>query len=173
MKKFIYFFLIILISKSHATATKSSVEYDEFIPADVNVYNNEGILIEKSKFAKKYVAVYLTAKFCGPCKNFTKNLEKYVNKYHKNIEVLCVSLDRYEREYDKYVVSMKSTKFNFLPYFYRPNRQIWELSIKLVGGRGRIPLLVVYDENRKFVEVANDLVEADVNGNKLYTPWIK
>jgi thiol-disulfide isomerase/thioredoxin len=153
-----------------ANTTTPSVNFEEFVPTGIELQDANG---EKSKkiFDNKYIGIYITAGFCGPCKQFTKRLESYATKYKDNFEVVTISLDRCDESNAEYLKSFRETSFSFLPYFFKPNGSVWDLTIKLVGGRGQIPLLVIYDENRNFVGVGNDLIVGDILGEINYRPW--
>lgn len=156
-----------------ANFTDDIVKYEEFVPKNINLINKNGIQLKQQNLSKKYVIVYVSAGFCGPCKKLTPKLKKYVNKYGGKVDVILISLDRCEDQYNAYISTLEDTNFSFMPYFYKPNLQVWKLSKRLVGGRGKIPLLVMYDENKKFIGVVNNFIENDADGKKNYTPWVK
>ena len=50
---------------------------------------------------KDFVLLYFSAKWCGPCRNFTPRLIEFYNKLKssKNLEIVFCSLDSDEEEY--------------------------------------------------------------------------
>lgn len=55
------------------------------------------------------VAVYFSASWCGPCKQFTPILKQYyaqVNEKHKELEIIFVSFDKDEEQWKTYSQEM-------------------------------------------------------------------
>ena len=53
----------------------------------------------------KYVILYFSAMWCSSCKMFTKKLEKFynhANKDEKNVEIVLVSCDEEEEDFNDY-----------------------------------------------------------------------
>jgi nucleoredoxin len=56
-----------------------------------------------------HVLIYFSAKWCGPCKLFTPKLVEFyneVNKDGKKVEIVFVSADNEEEEFEEYYGSM-------------------------------------------------------------------
>ena len=109
----------------------------------------------------KYFALYFSAKWCGPCRNFTPKLIDFYNKSEK-FEVIFISLDKNENEFNEYFSKMpwKSLPFN--------NEQSEELS-EFFGVQG-IPTLVLVDyEGNVLTGQGREIIENNSNLFQLIT----
>lgn len=112
-----------------------------------NLYNIIGnILIDKNgnnyntinKLTNKYIAIYFSAKWCGPCKQFTPKLVDFYNKVDKNnFELLFISLDKNLNEFNMY--------FNEMPWLSIPFDKNNSESLSEVFNIDGIPTLQLYD----------------------------
>jgi thiol-disulfide isomerase/thioredoxin len=59
----------------------------------------------------KYVGLYFSASWCGPCRAFTPELQAFHKKFSSNFEVVLVGADRNEKSHFKY---MKGHKMKWL-----------------------------------------------------------
>ena len=116
---------------------------------------------------KKYIALYFSAHWCGPCRAFTPELVKFRdNCAKKNLpfEVVFVSSDHNKDEMKKYMTGEKM-KWLAIPYA-SPLREKVKSQFK-VGG---IPTLVLLDGKGN---VVSDNARWDVAllGNDAYKRW--
>lgn len=112
-----------------------------------NLYNIIGnILIDKNgnnyntinKLTNKYIAIYFSAKWCGPCKQFTPKLVDFYNKVDKNnFELLFISLDKNLNEFNMY--------FNEMPWLSIPYDKNNSESLSELFNIDGIPTLQLYD----------------------------
>lgn len=87
----------------------------------------------------KYLAVYYSAHWCGPCRAFTPDLVDYYNRTkaeHPEIEIVFVSSDRSEEEWENYMLEEK------MPWYAVQFRKAATSRLKDYGGPG-IPCLVL------------------------------
>lgn len=112
-----------------------------------NLYNIIGnILIDKNgnnyntinKLNNKYIAIYFSAKWCGPCKKFTPKLVDFYNKIDKNnFELIFISLDKNLNEFNMY--------FNEMPWLSIPFDKNKSESLSEMFNIDGIPTLHLYD----------------------------
>lgn len=69
---------------------------------------NETITPTEALTEKDHILLYFSAKWCGPCRNFTPLLIDFYNKFKstKNFEIVFCSLDNDEAEYKAYTSKM-------------------------------------------------------------------
>lgn len=105
---------------------------------------------------KKFIAVYYSASWCGPCRNFTPDLVKWYRRHSSKsglFELIFVSADRSAAQMEEYMIEDKM-----------PWPALEFASIKMghpivgKGGPG-IPSLVVFDS------AGNPVAESYVNGD--------
>jgi len=105
----------------------------------------------------KYVLVYFSAHWCGPCRAFTPDLVSFYNQNAtKPIEVIFVSSDRSESDMKSY---MKEASMPWLAARYKSNGHAF-LRDKFSGSG--IPCLVLLDENGEIV--SNSYVNGEYVG---------
>lgn len=102
---------------------------------------------------KKYVALYYSAHWCAPCRQFTPELVEYYNRVvaaHPDLEIIFISFDRSRFGWDTY---LRETKMPWLAVDYD---QLAELAgIKELGGKS-IPSLLVLDRGSHVVASSYD-----------------
>ncbi len=102
---------------------------------------------------KKYVALYYSAHWCGPCRKFTPQLIEFYNRFaaaHPDFEIVFVSSDRSRFGWETYI---RETKMPWLAVDYD---QVSELAgIKDLGGAS-IPSLLVLDSGSRVVASSYD-----------------
>ncbi len=102
---------------------------------------------------KKYVALYYSAHWCGPCRKFTPQLVEFYHRVaaaHPDFEIIFVSSDRARFGWETYIRDAK------MPWLAVDYDQLAELGgIKDLGGKS-IPSLVVLDSGSHIVASSYD-----------------
>ncbi|MEO5753724.1 MAG: thioredoxin-like domain-containing protein [Chthoniobacterales bacterium] len=102
---------------------------------------------------KKFVALYFSAHWCGPCRKFTPELVEYYNRVaaaHPEFELVFVSSDRSRFAWETYI---RETKMPWLAIDYD---RLPELAgVKEIGGKS-IPSLLVLDSGSRVVASSYD-----------------
>mmetsp|Transcript_12980 Transcript_12980/g.23395 ORF Transcript_12980/g.23395 Transcript_12980/m.23395 type:complete len:434 (+) Transcript_12980:108-1409(+) len=131
---------------------------DELIAAD-------GSKVATGSIDKKCVMLYFSAKWCGPCRNFTKTfLIDFYNKLKDKIEIVFVSGDRDEAGFDEYRAEMP---WLALPYADRERQAMLMKKLKVRG----IPTLAFSDLQGNIYETSGrNIVMKDPEGSNF--PWV-
>lgn len=146
---------------------------DEFNPvkalAKISLTNAGGKKIKgaSSVANKKYIALYFSAHWCGPCRAFTPELVKFRNHCVQNglpFEVIFISHDKSKDEMSKYM-SEAEMKWPAVPYDSPLRGQI-QKHFK-VGG---IPTLILLNGKGKVVS-SDARWDVQMLGNKAYKRW--
>jgi nucleoredoxin len=97
---------------------------------------------------KKFVGLYYSAHWCGPCRKFTPQLVEYYNRVkeaHPEFELIFVSSDRSRFGWETYIREMK------MPWLAVDYDQINNVGgLRQLGGSS-IPCLLVLDQNSRLV----------------------
>jgi nucleoredoxin len=97
---------------------------------------------------KKYIALYYSAQWCGPCRQFTPQLVEYYNQMtaaHPEFELIFVSFDRSRFGWESYIQGDQ------MPWLAIDYDQLSNLpSLKQLGGNS-IPSLLILDANSRLV----------------------
>ena len=81
---------------------------DKIVKANGETVNTESLLNDN-----QIVGLYFSAHWCPPCVGFTSKLEEFYNKFkNKNLEVVFVSSDRDQDQFNEY--------FQEMPWFALP-----------------------------------------------------
>ena len=116
---------------------------------------------------KKYIALYFSAHWCGPCRGFTPDLVKFRdNCVKKNLpfEVVFVSSDKGKDEMKEYMTGM-DMKWPAIPYT-SPLREKIKSQFKVNG----IPTLVILDGKGNVVS-RDARWDVAMKGNEAYKRW--
>ena len=110
--------------------------------------NKKGdIALSQVKDESPLIALYFSAHWCPPCRMFTPKLAEFyktVNKDKKEIEVIFVSLDQNEDQFNEYYESMP---WITVPY-ESDNRELLSDTYGIQG----IPALLVFKSNGKLID---------------------
>ena len=105
------------------------------------------IALSQVKEESPLIALYFSAHWCPPCRMFTPKLAEFyktVNKDKKEIEVIFVSLDQNEDQFNEYYESMP---WITVPY-ESDNRELLSDTYGIQG----IPALLVFKSNGKLID---------------------
>jgi nucleoredoxin len=82
-----------------------------------HVIDHDGNTVDPTSFANKYIALYFSAHWCGPCRNFTPRLadryKKLVEEEGANLEIIFISADEDDEQAMEYFKTMPWKMLNF------------------------------------------------------------
>lgn len=120
-----------------AATAKKSFSWETLFPGGLIKAGEKAKSVSTKHFKDlegKFVGVYFSASWCGPCRMFTPRLVKFYKKNKKDIEIVFVSADQTENKMIDYVKKDKM-KWLALPFGKRP-------LVKRKGGG--IPNLIIF-----------------------------
>ena len=144
MNKLFLSVLIFALSFSLSASTTSS-KSNPIKGISSSIVNQKGDSVKDLKLEEKdYVAVYYSASWCPPCRQFTPVLDKFYNenKIEGNFEILLVGFDRSE---DKMLEYLSHMSFNAVDF-----KKADKSGLKNFCGRG-IPCLTVFNKSGEVV----------------------
>ena len=129
-----------------------------------NLLDANEIEISKNKLAGKFVGLYFSASWCGPCRSFTPKLVKFRDQHIENFEVVLVGSDGSDKAQANYM-----KKYN-MPWLALKNQSESARNISLSLDVEYIPYLVVLDPNGNVVtkKGKQDIVSL---GTKAFSSW--
>jgi|SaaInlV_100m_DNA_2_1039680.scaffolds.fasta_scaffold18119_4 nucleoredoxin len=132
----------------------TNLSFTDLVSSKYQLLDTNGTKVSREVLKGKFVGVYFSAQWCGPCRNFTPVLQKFRDANAENFEVVFLSLD-YDRRntsparcLEKKREYMKSAKMDWytINCGYMPARR----SLTKTGRRG-IPTLVVFSPDGKCI----------------------
>ena len=107
--------------------------------------NVSGEKVPYEKIAEKYLGLYFSASWCGPCRKFTPKLIEFRNKHESEFEVILVGGDGSAKAQANYM------KKYGMPWLAMENQSQEAKHASKVTGVEFIPFLVVLDQKGNIV----------------------
>ena len=104
-----------------------------------------GEKVGPEKIAEKYVGLYFSASWCGPCRKFTPKLIEFRNKHEEEFEVILVGGDGSAKAQANYM------KKYGMPWLAMENQSSESKHASKVTGVEFIPFLVIVDQKGNIV----------------------
>jgi len=126
----------------------------DFISENSQLLDVKNGKVSREVLKGKFVGVYFSAQWCGPCRSFTPILQKFRDANKENFEVVFLSMDidRKNRSWKANLAKkreyVKSANMNW--YTIDCDYPTSYKSLKKSGRRG-IPTLVVFSPDGKYV----------------------
>ena len=132
-----------LTSKNSTSPEQRTLSHAGLIPD--TLLNKEGTEISTESLQGKYVGLYFSASWCGPCRSFTPKLIRFRNEHADKFEVVLVGGDGTAKDQAKYI-----KKYD-MPWLSMINQSDAARQANESLGVKYIPFLVILDPSGKVV----------------------
>jgi thiol-disulfide isomerase/thioredoxin len=132
-----------LISKNSISTEKTILSQVGLIPD--TLLNKDGSKTSAQILQGKYVGLYFSASWCGPCRSFTPELIRFRNQNAEQFEVVLVGGDGTARDQAKYVKKYDMPWLSMINQSDAARRASETLGVKY------IPYLVILDPSGNVV----------------------
>jgi len=132
------------LSAGEEIAGENDLPDDEIVLPQV-LLNSSGEQIAKDVLDKKYVGLYFSASWCGPCRKFTPKLIEFRNKFSDEFEVVLVGGDGSAKAQANYM------KKYSMPWLAIENKSPEAKHATKIADVEFIPFLVVLDEKGEII----------------------
>ena len=162
---FLYFSLSVsLITKVLASDDKE--EESDVIIIPETLLNIDGESVSSDLLKKKYIGLYFSASWCGPCRKFTPRLIEFRNKFVDDFEVILIGADGSAKAQANYM------KKYSMPWLAMKNQSPEAKQASKVSGVEFIPYLVVINSSGKIIS-KNGKAEISTKGFEAMEYWKK
>lgn len=137
-------FLTLIATFLFAAETKS---LQDLFPAELINTSGRKINAKTALQGKKFIAVYFSASWCGPCRGFTPQLVRFYKQVARknNLEVIFVSCDKDEKAMVDYM------KKDAMPWLAIPFGNPGNAELKKMCNARGIPQLTIFDSTGKII----------------------
>jgi thiol-disulfide isomerase/thioredoxin len=122
--------------------------------------------VSSSILKDKYVGLYFSASWCGPCRSFTPELIKFRNQHQDNFEVVLIGGDGSPKAQSKYIKKYE------MPWLAMENQSDAAKTASEKLKVQYIPYLVILDPERNVVS-KDGVSEIRAKGNDALKSWIQ
>ena len=128
--------------------------------------DQKGDKVSAAVLEGKFVGLYFSASWCGPCRAFTPSLIKFREAHKNDFEVILVGADGSPKAQANYMKKYK------MPWLALTNRSREATQIRKSLGVPHIPYLIILDSDRKIVS-KNGRKEIARLGEAAFATWKK
>ena len=162
---FLYFSLSVsLITKVLASDDKE--EESDVIIIPETLLNMDGESVSSDLLKRKYIGLYFSASWCGPCRKFTPRLIEFRNKFVDDFEVILIGADGSAKAQANYM------KKYSMPWLAMKNQSPEAKQASKLSGVEFIPYLVVINSSGKIIS-KNGKAEISTKGFEAMEYWKK
>ena len=122
--------------------------------------------VSSSILKDKYVGLYFSASWCGPCRSFTPELIKFRNQHQENFEVVLIGGDGSPKAQSKYIKKYE------MPWLAMENQSDGAKTASEKLKVQYIPYLVILDPEGNVVS-KDGVSEIRAKGNDAVKSWIQ
>ena len=128
---------LFLVAAEDAEENETPEKADLQLTLPETLLDQKGNKVSSDILEGKYVGLYFSASWCGPCRAFTPSLIKFRNKYKTEFEVVLVGVDGSSRAQANYMKKYK------MPWLAMQNLTIEAKAARQITGIKQIPSLVI------------------------------
>ena len=164
MKAFPHFLLsafILLTIAGGLLAERLDAQSSVELPADLVDANGEA---RSTNFKDKFIGLYFSASWCGPCRQFTPQLVSFRNNNIERFEVILVGVDGSPEAQQSYM-----KKYN-MPWLAVENQSKVSKTISKIINVESLPTLIILDSDGKIIsrKGQDDILE---KGDETVSYW--
>lgn len=141
---FLYFSLSVSIITKVVASDEREEESDVIIIPET-LLNMDGESVSSDQLKKKYIGLYFSASWCGPCRKFTPRLIEFRNKFEDDFEVILIGADGSAKAQANYM-----RKYS-MPWLAMKNQSPEAKQASKLSGVEFIPYLVVINSSGKII----------------------
>ena len=162
---FLYFSLsVLLITKVVASDEKEEESDVIIIPETLLKIDGESVSSDQLK--NKYIGLYFSASWCGPCRKFTPRLVEFRNRFQDDFEVILIGADGSAKAQANYM------KKYSMPWLAMKNQSPEAKQASKLSGVEFIPYLVIINSSGKIIS-KNGKAEISTRGSEAMEYWKK
>ena len=142
------------------------VQQGDKISLPHTLLDTNGNEVSVDKLNGKYVGLYFSASWCGPCRSFTPKLVKFKEQHKEKFEVVLVGSDGSSKAQANYMKKYR------MPWFALKNQSDVARDISLSLQVEFIPYLVILDADGNVITKAGKK-DIESMGNAAFVSWTK
>ena len=155
-------------AKAESGVTENQIEDKELdqVLLPKTLLDQKGDKVPAAALEGKFIGLYFSASWCGPCRAFTPSLVKFREAHKSQFEVILVGADGSPKAQANYMKKYK------MPWLALTNQSPEATQISKSLGVPHIPYLVILDPDRKIVS-KNGKKEIARSGEAAFAAWKK
>lgn len=140
----VFFLGATLHSKEENDSDKSTFPRDEMLIPE-KLLDVSGNFLSSESLNQKYIGLYFSASWCGPCRKFTPKLVEFRNKFSDEFEVILIGGDGSSKAQANYM------KKYSMPWYAMQNQSTEAKSASRFCEVKSIPYLVILDKHGNII----------------------
>ena len=162
---FLYFSLSVLLITKVVASDEKEEESDVIIIPET-LLNIDGESVSSDQLKNKYIGLYFSASWCGPCRKFTPKLVEFRNRFQDDFEVILIGADGSAKAQANYM------KKYSMPWLAMKNQSPEAKQASKLSGVEFIPYLVIINSSGKIIS-KNGKAEISTRGSEAMEYWKK
>ena len=162
---FLYFSLSVLLI-TEVVASEEKEEESDVIIIPETLLNIDGESVSSDQLKNKYIGLYFSASWCGPCRKFTPRLVEFRNRFQDDFEVILIGADGSAKAQANYM------KKYSMPWLAMKNQSPEAKQAGKLSGVEFIPYLVIINSSGKIIS-KNGKAEISTRGSEAMEYWKK